>query len=106
MAGAVLARQDVALVPGDLRVTLSCSKTIRTQAVSLILPAIPASRLCPVWAWHRVECQVPAPSDAPTFLAHTGAPLTLRKLNIKAIVTPSVIIHVYMVLIALCEYRL
>ena len=72
--------QDVMPAPGGLWVTITSSKTIktRTQAVALLVPAIPGSTYCPVAAWFRALQQLP---PAPTFLARPGVPLTTRELT-------------------------
>ena len=49
--------QDIVSTPDGLQVTISSSKTIKTQAqaVALLVPGLPSSLLYPIRAWYCVS---------------------------------------------------
>ena len=79
----VLKRGDITPHPKGLSVRINSSKTITShqQSVSLLLPSIPGSILCPVAAWSRAVTCCPAPLEAPAFMSSPQTPLDQRTLT-------------------------
>ena len=76
-------RRDVRPHNLGLSVSIMSSKTIRSPegAVSVLVPVVPDSILCPVSAWFQATNYCPAPLSAPAFMAAPSRPLDQRTLS-------------------------
>lgn len=92
-----LRRRDIQSHHRGLTVTIHSSKTItsRARAITLLVPAIPGSPLCPVQAWRLAEKAYPAKDSAPAFLSSLTRPLDshnltkILRLTLSALKTPN-----------------
>ena len=78
-----LRRRDIRPCRAGLQICIRSSKTILSEmnAVELLVPAVPNSKLCPVMAWSKALSAVPAPGLAPAFMLSLSQPLDSKTLT-------------------------